>query len=133
MYDITVNYWAVLVSGIVFMAIGYVWYGPLFGAMWLKAMDKKKEDLNQSMTPMLWSFVAALVTSYVLAHFIVLAGATTMTDALVTAFWLWLGFVAASTLTNSLYEGVPATRVWLFVGYELVSLLAAAAILFSWK
>lgn len=133
MYDITVNYWAVLVSGIAFMAIGYLWYGPLFGNMWLKAMDKKKEDLNASMTPMIWSFVAALVTSYVLAHFIVLAGAATMMDAFVTAFWIWLGFVAASTLTNSLYEGVKSTRVSLFVAYELVCLLVASAILFAWK
>jgi hypothetical protein len=51
----------------------------------------------------------------------------------VTAFWLWLGFVAAATVTNSIYEGTPSTRVWLFLGYELVSLLVAAAILFAWK
>ncbi len=133
MYDISVNYWAVLVSGIAFMAIGYIWYGPLFGNMWLKAMDKKKEDMNPSMTPMIWSYVAAAVTSYILAHFIVLAGAATMGEALVTAFWLWLGFVVTATVTNSLYEGVKSTRVWLFVGYELVSLLVAAAILFAWK
>lgn len=133
MFDVPINYWAVLVSGIAFMAIGYVWYGPLFGNLWLKVMDKTKEELNSSMMPMVWSFVAALVTSYILAHMISLVGAVSMSDALVTAFWLWLGFVAAATLTNSLYEGVKSTRVILFVGYELVAMLIAAAILYSWK
>lgn len=133
MYDVVVNYWAILASGIAFMAIGYVWYGPLFEKRWLAAMGKKKEDLSPSMMPMVWSFVAALVTSYVLAHMIQIAVSASYADAFATAFWLWLGFVAASTLTNSLYEGVPATRVWLFVGYEFVSIMAAAAILYAWK
>ena len=34
----SVNYWAVFVSAIASMVIGSIWYGPLFGKMFIREM-----------------------------------------------------------------------------------------------
>ena len=38
-----INYWAVLVSAIASMAIGSLWYGPLFGKQFMPAMLQMKK------------------------------------------------------------------------------------------
>jgi len=37
-----INGWAVLVCGVVAMALGFVWYGPLFGKKWLELIGSNK-------------------------------------------------------------------------------------------
>lgn len=32
----SINYWAVLVSAFCAFFIGWIWYGPLFGKLWMK-------------------------------------------------------------------------------------------------
>ncbi len=31
-----VNYWAVLTCGLVSMVVGSIWYGPIFGKLWMR-------------------------------------------------------------------------------------------------
>ena len=35
-----INFLAVLVGGVINMAVGFVWYGPLFGKLWLRLIGK---------------------------------------------------------------------------------------------
>jgi hypothetical protein len=47
-----IHYWAVLVSAIVSMIIGSIWYGPLFGKLFMREMgmdtwSKEKQDANK--------------------------------------------------------------------------------------
>ncbi len=39
------NWWAILVATVVAFGIGGLWYGPLFGQAWLKAMGKTEEEI----------------------------------------------------------------------------------------
>ena len=41
-----INYWAILVLGIVSMALGALWYGPLFGKKWMEIIGVNKNDLE---------------------------------------------------------------------------------------
>jgi hypothetical protein len=36
--NVAVNFWAVLASAVASMVIGSIWYGPLFGKMFMQAM-----------------------------------------------------------------------------------------------
>lgn len=143
------NYWAVFVSAVAYMVIGMLWYSPfLFGKVWMKAMHLDEKDLDGMKKGIgrsyFFSFVAALVASYVLAHFIaymvnlnmpaVNAGQTTpMTIALQTAFWVWLGFVVTTHLIESLFEKRSFNAYLVGVGYQLACLAASAVILTVWK
>lgn len=134
--DIDVNYWAVLVAAVAVMVVGYIWYSvPVFGRMWMNALGKTEEQIKADYKPttMLWTYLVAIVTAYVLSHFIELVGADTMARALSTAFWAWLGFTFTVMATNSFYEGRNSKLFWINVLYHLVTVLVMAAILFAWK
>ena len=128
-----VNLVAVLVSAIAMMVIAGIWYAPpIFGNAWLKAMKKKKEDIKGAGKAMGVSFIAALVTAYVLAGFIGLAGAATFGAGAMIGFWVWLGFVFATHLVVKMYEDRPWALLNIFMGHELVALLVAGGILAIW-
>ncbi len=43
-----VNWIAVVVGTIFNMFLGFMWYGPLFGPLWLKLISKTKEEIKSS-------------------------------------------------------------------------------------
>ena len=133
---VSINFLAVLVAAIAAIVLGFLWYGPLFGKTWIKlmGMDKKKMDKNMK-KKMTKSYVilviTTLVTSYVLAHFVKYLG-TTVSDALQTAFWIWLGFVATIQIGIVLWEGKPWKLYLINASHQLVNLAVMATILALW-
>ncbi|MBK6498787.1 MAG: DUF1761 domain-containing protein [Saprospiraceae bacterium] len=52
----TFNWLAILGSGLVPMAVGALWYGPLFGKVWMKEADMSLEKIPKVQTwRHLWS------------------------------------------------------------------------------
>ena len=41
-----INYLAVVVAAIVNMALGSLWYGPIFGKAWIKMMKFSESDMK---------------------------------------------------------------------------------------
>jgi len=133
-----INYLAVLVAAVASMALGFLWYGPLFGKTWAQLMgfDKKKmaEAKKKGMPKQTWVLMVAgtLVTSYVLAHFVDYLDATNVAGALQAGFWLWLGFIVPVQLGMVLWEGKPWKLYVINVAYYLVNLSVMASILALW-
>ena len=135
--EVSVNYWAVLLAAVSSMVVGSVWYAKgVFGTMWgkLAHVDMTKKVSGGQMATMLGlTFVASLVTAYVLAHVTFLSnqffGNSYMQDALSTAFWLWLGFTAARILTHDLFEGRRKKLTLLTWGNELVTIMLMGLII----
>lgn len=134
-----VNLLAVLVSAIASMVIGSIWYGPLFGKMFMSAMGmdgwspEKKASMKKSMAlTYVWQFIASLVMFYVLAKITGDLGQMTVNGGLMVAFWVWLGFVVPLKLGDSLWGG-KMNLFWLGIGNMLVTLLAAGAIIGAWR
>ncbi len=136
MFD--VNLLAVLVSGIVAMILGGFWYSPLlFGNIWMKGMGFTEADMKEAKKKGMalayfLNFLAALLTAYVLAHFIQIAGAENMPDALMTAGWIWLGFMVTLTLGSVLWDNKKWSVFFVNIAYQFVQVMAMAAILVSW-
>lgn len=135
--EVSVNYWAVLLAAASSMVVGSIWYARgVFGNTWAKLakvdMDKKVSG-GQMATLMGLTFVASLVTAYVLAHVTFLSNQffdnSYMQDALSTAFWLWLGFTAARILTHDLFEGRRKKLTLLTWGNELVTIMLMGVII----
>jgi len=107
------------------MAVGFIWYGPLFGKAWMKLTGKKEMGDKKEM-PKTYAilFVASMVTAYVLS---VLGG------SMQTAFWVWLGFQATVLLHSVLFEGKSWNLYFLKAGHQLVSLLAMSWVLSYFK
>ena len=137
--NVDVNYLAVFLAAVSSMVVGSLWYMPgVFGKAWMKmtgiTMDKNKGMSAGATTWMYGSvFVASLVTAYVLAHVTFLShryfGNSLLQDALSTAFWLWLGFVAARFVTHDAFEGRRKKLTLLNLGNELVTLLVMGLVI----
>lgn len=128
----SVNYIAVLLGAVLNMVLGTLWYGPLFGKLWLKQIGKKQEDIQSSPWIYVASFVAAFVAALVLALVIQAFGNTGFFEGLLTGVVVWLGFVATVTLTFSIFEG-PKLTVWLiFVLYQLVIFAVEGGVFAVW-
>lgn len=138
---VPINYMAVLTAAVVSMVVGFLWYGPLFGKMWIKEMGWSKTDMEKAKKKGMAKqyglmFVGSLVMSYVLAHATIFASAymhvTGVPAGLMSGLWNWLGFVAPVTLGSVLWEG-KSWKLWgLNNGYYLVTLLAMGTVLAVW-
>ncbi|MBI2669285.1 DUF1761 domain-containing protein [Candidatus Woesearchaeota archaeon] len=132
---VEINYWAVLVAAIVSYILGALWHSPLlFGKLWMrlsKVQDTEETKKHMAKSYIL-TFLTVLVMSYVLAHFVDYAEATTLVGGLLAGFWAWLGFVATIELGAVLWENKPFGLYLFGASYHLVSLLLMGAILAVW-
>lgn len=135
---VEVNYWAVVVSAIASMVIGSIWYGPLFGKAFIKAMGmdqwspEKQAEMKKGMTlTYLWQFVASLVMFYVFAAAMAATDMLSVMGGVQAAIWAWLGFVVPIKLGDALWGG-KMSMFWIGIGNMLVTLLAAGAIIGAW-
>lgn len=133
--EVAVNWWAVILATLSSMVVGYIWYAkPVFGTAWMKLIGKNEKDLAKGgMWPMLVTLVVSFLTAYVLAHVTFLANHffqnSFLQDAMSTAFWLWLGLVAARIITHDAFEGRPHRLTLMTITHELVTLLVMALII----
>lgn len=130
-----VNYMAVVVAAVVNMVLGFVWYGPLFGKAWMKMVGLTKEDAQKAgmAKPMIIASVGALVMAYVLSGFVQLGASMTAVEGATLGFWVWLGFIATTTLSPILWENKPWNLYVLNNGYYVVLLLINGALLAVWR
>src|SRR3989344_1137416 len=129
---IDVNYIAVVVSAVAAMALGFFWYGPIFGKQWVAYMGWSESDMEEARAKgMAKSYslmiVSTLLMSYMLANGIALFAVAYPTDeplstGLVFGMWSWLAFVVPVTLSSVIWEGKPWGYWFLTAGYYLVSL-----------
>jgi hypothetical protein len=138
--EIAINYWAVLVAGVVVFVLGGLWYGPLFGKQWMRMMGYTAENMKgmklSGTVAMSVMAVLTLIMMYVLAHGIafgnIATGMSGATGGMVGAFWYWLGFVVPLTASSFLWEN-KGWKLWAFnAAYYLVALLIAGAIIGGW-
>lgn len=47
MQSVDVNYLAVVLATVIMMALGFLWYGPLFEQQWLAAIGRADDQIEQ--------------------------------------------------------------------------------------
>ncbi len=142
MSSVPINYLAVLGATVVSMAIGFLWYGPLFGKKWMALSGKGQADMEIAKARGMGKLYAlaslgSLVMSYVLAHSLVFASAYLnvggVSAGFMAGFWNWLGFIAPVTLGSVLWEG-KSWQLWILNNaYYLVSLSLMGILLAVWQ
>lgn len=129
--DVPVNYLAVLIAGVVSMAIGFLWYSMLFAKPWMKLMGYTTESMkaNQQKMGKMYgiSFVLTLIMAYVLTHVMAFSQNYFHYDSLMTglssAFWMWLGFIMPVQATDVIFGGKKWALFGINTGYQLASML----------
>ncbi len=136
-----INYFAVLLCGILAMVLGSIWYGPLFGKKWLEIIKATPKDLEerkkmQKAAAPLYAIQFALVLfqAWVLAYYI--AGWKEATGV-ENALWIWAAFVMPTIAGSSMWtndsRAVMRARFLLQSGYQLVLFILFGLILGLWR
>ena len=156
------NFYAVLVSALVTLVVGFVWYSPkVFGTIWMNETGMTEEKAKQS--NMLKVFGLTIFYSFMLAFFIMpnlvvhqmgvfglvegdvnnpayIEIMKTHGDAFRTfkhgalhGFFGGLCFALPITAINSLFEQKSWKYILVTAGYWMVSMTIMGAIICGWK
>lgn len=136
-----INYWAVLVCGVVAMVIGSIWYGPMFGKMWMQIvkvspedMARRKEMQKKAMPLYGIQFLLSLFQAWVLAYYI---EGWKDVSGVENALWIWAGFIMPTVAGASMWNNDSAKISWarflIQAGCQLVTMVAFGLILGMWR
>jgi hypothetical protein len=134
-----VNIWAVLVAAVASMVVGTIWYGPLFGKIYINAMGWGNNTPEQSQAKMkemrlsyLWQFIASIVMFYVFASIMAWLNHDGVKHGIVDALWVWVGFIVPLKFGDVLWGG-KKTLFWLGIGGNLITLIVGGIIIGAWR
>jgi len=128
-----VNWWAVLACVIFTMISGSIWFArQTFFPVWWKAIGKSENEPPQG-SAMMWvlTILASIVEAIFMAIAVRAMGGVTLLSGVTAGFFLWLGLVATTSLTNKLFAG--HLKAWVLeAGLHLINFLVFGAILGAW-
>lgn len=141
METIAINYYAVLVCAVLAMALGALWYGPLFGKKWMEIVGINPADLEarkkmqKGAGPLyVVQFALTLFQVLVLSHLI---ADTTRVSGLERSLWIWGAFIVPMLAGAIMWTAEPNRRKWarffLQGGYQLVCFIIFGLIIQYWK
>jgi hypothetical protein len=128
-----INYLAVVVAAVLAWLFGAAWYGVL-GKQWMKAARLDPGAVRMSAGPFVVSFVAELVMAWVLAGLLGHLGAEQVTiwNGVVSAAFVWLGFIATTIAVNERYQGYGWDLTIINAGHWLGVAIIMGAVIGWW-
>lgn len=136
--EFAINYYAVITAAVATIVFGALWFGPVFGGIWMKLMGFTKESMKamplSAGQAMAGGVVTAFLKAYVLAHVAIAFGpmAVGVEGAFALAFWMWLGFVMPTVAHAWLWEGKSFNLFAFKAVHGFIELLLMALILVLW-
>jgi len=141
---IHLNWLAILVAVVASFALGAIWYGPLFGKVWAKAMgfaDTKPAGAEIAKGSII-NIIGAFLMAFVLANNVLgwrpSAWGRGSDDApyiygFFAAFFSWLGFVVPILLNGPAFERKSWKVFAISAVYQLIAMIAMGMILSYWR
>ena len=115
----------ILLAGLVAPIVGFVWYHPrVFGSMWIRLVNISPENLETRKRKAPILSIIAFVSAVLMAFVFTVIGAT-----IVSAVFVWVGFVVPVMLWQVLWEGRPVKLFTINASYWLVVLCLMAFII----
>jgi hypothetical protein len=134
----TANYLVILLAAIASFGFGAVWYIALSGP-WQAAVGKSRGDLAATAgfaVPMTITFLAQVLMAWVfaglLAHLLKGGVPATLQNGMLSAAFIWLGFVATTLASNNAFSGASRSLTLIDGVHWLGVLLIQGAIIGGW-
>ena len=127
-----INWWAAILGGVAYFAIGALWYGPIFGKVWMEEKGMGEDPEPPSPVLFVYTLLLQVVCGISLAIF---AGALDISSAL-SGLYIGLaasaGFVATTVGVNGVYNDMSLRLFFIDAGYHVVGFAAAGTIIGVW-
>ncbi len=127
-----VDTWAIVLAGVGGYIVGAFWYWG-FSKPWMAAQGFTPETMkaNTSAFPYVLVFVANLIIATALAGVIghLGVGEVTLKNAVISAFFLWFGFVATTLAANYSFGRRPLKLYLIDAGHWLAVLIVQGIVI----
>lgn len=132
-----VNWLAIVVATIALFLFGYLWYGVLFGNMWVAEMQKINPQFPSGMSanwyPYAVSIVMGFFSAYGVARCIGWRGDVNIGRGAFIGFSMGLLIFGSMTWLGYAYSHFGATLGWINIGFVAIGLAIQGAILGAMK
>lgn len=127
----TLNWLAIIVATISTFVIGALWYGPIFGKVWMQENGFTEEDLKEANMVKIYgtTFILELIMAVNLALFL---KGMSVQEGMLYGFFTGFGWVAMAMGVNYLFSR-NTFRLWFIDSfYFVISFTLMGAILTAW-
>ena len=136
-----VNYLAIIVAALLSSVISFLYYALLnkqatsARAAAAKAAKSKEFDIRTTLTPnkIIVELTRMFILGLVVAYACGLLGITTLPQAILLAFWLWIGFVVVQFTGLVISERFPVKLAIIHAGDWIIRLLVFTILLSMWR
>lgn len=122
---------SILIAGIAYFAIGGLWFTPLFGKQWDKAVGFERPiKWRPSTIYYIGPLVGCLIASFAMSILFGIAQPESLQNAVVLGLVCGVGFGATITSVNAISPNMPRPGLYALVtgGYHAVGLVLVSAI-----
>ena len=140
MFDLSqINYLAVFVLGIATFLLGGLWYGPLFGKVWIRGhnwSEEKVKEMQAKLSPAKFfggMIVADIVIAFTVAVLVVNLNVKHVFGGAMLGLIVWAGPAAAIQFTSHLASDRRISAYLVDVSYQLIYLVMMGAVLAYWR
>lgn len=133
MEGVTINWLAIFAASLVGFAIGFLWYGPLFGKQWMETLRLTESDIQGGNMAKIFgfTFVFQFIMAYCLAMFF--GNEVGLQEGALYGFLAGFGWVAMALGVNGLYERKSWKYIFINGGFWVVVYTLMGLILGAWK
>ena len=126
------NWLAVIVAALSSFPLGFLWYGPLFGNVWMTQVGLTPADAGRGNKAVIFggAFVLALIQASTFALFL---GATRNPEAALYGLTAGLCWVGAAFGVQYLFEYKSWKLTAINAGYNAIAFTLIGAIIGAWK
>ncbi len=135
MENLKINHAAVWVGVVVMFALGFVWYGPLFGEQWMNYIGFTLEDASSTevMTGV-WisNVVSSVLSMYLLAWLIAKLRVNTGIKGAFMGLKIAFVFIFLTIMINNMFAHAPYGLSWITGGFSMVGFTINGFIFGAW-
>lgn len=134
----SLNYWAIIVSGIAYWLIGSLWFSFLVKNIWSTELEKhvvkkiKTPTTNQLTAKMIGTFLLNLLTAFGISIILHLAKIKTAAPAIGIGLVLGIFIAGSAMWTSYIWENRSIKLRSIDVGYPIIGITVCSLILGLW-
>ncbi len=135
MENLKINHAAVWVGVVVLFALGFVWYGPIFGEQWMEYVGMTMadaENMDGAMGMWISNVVLSVSTMYLLAWLIAKLGIDSGFKGALLGLEIAFVFIFLTIMVNNMFAQAPYGLAWILGGFSMVGFTINGFLFGSW-
>jgi MFS family permease len=133
MEQVAINWFAIITAALVGFAVGALWYGPLFGKIWMAEVGLTEEDAQKANMVKIFgiAFVLQFIMAYCLAMFF--GNDITLITGALYGFLTGFAWVAFAITVNAMFEQKSWKYILINGGYWTIVFTLMGLIIGVWR